>query len=239
MSTHMRTSPFRFGVSTSGDTHGVGPSTFSMMPLVNASLTFCRMWNGTRRGCCATVWSMCSLTSTFFSWPMPLKSVGNFSANAFWGKVPLDTPVSREFREPLLFCSWAGNHGFLAAHERTLVVCVDYNHQTVQACTADPYANRRLVVGCRTILRWLTLLKVSSSRMSVDAPVSTTSTSSMCTVTVGILDLSWPVVYRYSSSLLLVSSLGMTVQLLFLSVTLSLGFIPVFFSGKTHLREVI
>ncbi len=73
---------------------------------------------------------------------MPLKSVGNFSAimsseeECYWS---LDTPVSQEFREPLLFCSWARNHGFLAAHERTLVVCVDYkqfHHQTVQACTA-------------------------------------------------------------------------------------------------------
>ncbi len=179
MSTHMRTSTFRFGVSTSGDTHGVGPSTFSMMSkLASSSLT--------RRGCCATgftVWSMCSLTSTFFSWPMPLKSVGNFSANAF----------SQEFRES---STWKDTCCLRWLQPISL-------SKRVQLCSWSIY---KQTFGRRTILHWLTLLKVSSSRMSVDAPVSTIICTSTSSVTV---DLSWPVVYRYSSSLLLVS--GMTV----------------------------
>ena len=52
MSTHILISSgfFGFGVTTSGETHGVGPVQGSMMPcfvrLSSSWLTFSRMWNG-------------------------------------------------------------------------------------------------------------------------------------------------------------------------------------------------
>ena len=58
MSIQSRTSPFFFGMFTIGDTHGVGPSTSSIMPCdykcSNSSSTFLRRWNGIRLACWAT-----------------------------------------------------------------------------------------------------------------------------------------------------------------------------------------
>ena len=88
ISTQSRTSPFFLGMTTNGETQGVGPSTFSMIPcrsrFSNSLETFFLMWNGMRRADWATggtVSSMCSLTSTFFNFPIPLNTFGYCCTN--------------------------------------------------------------------------------------------------------------------------------------------------------------
>ena len=68
MSTHMQASPFFFGVATNGETHGVGPSTFSMIPCFSrfssSCSTFFLMWNGMRRCGWATGGTDCIVTKS-------------------------------------------------------------------------------------------------------------------------------------------------------------------------------
>ena len=85
-SLHMRTSPgVCFGTGTIADTHGVGPSTGSMMSwasMLPISLaTACRNGIATVLSLCCTGWIdwlMCSLTVCWLKQPiLPEKSSGN------------------------------------------------------------------------------------------------------------------------------------------------------------------
>ena len=84
MSTQMRTSSGLCGFETitMGDTHGVGPSTGSIISksksLCISVLTFCLMWNGIllwRWATGITDSSTCSLTTTLLWAPTPLNNI--------------------------------------------------------------------------------------------------------------------------------------------------------------------
>ena len=96
MSTHIRTSPFFFGITTNSDTHGVGPSTLSIMfccsRLISSYSTFLRRWKEIRLAFCATGGtdeSMWSLTFTPSSWPIPLNRAGYWLHSTSWVSVSL------------------------------------------------------------------------------------------------------------------------------------------------------
>ena len=226
MSTHILTLPFVLGMTTNGDTRGVGPSTFSMIPLLTRFLIplSLSVWHErelAHLGCWATGWIevlMWSLTVTSFSWPMPPKSVGNFFFNASCREDTGVTLLIWRFRSgQQLTSNWEEIHGFPSSHidGHCIVLAWRQDHnQTLPVWIIVHLNHRRTIVRLSAVttqeIAELDLLSI----ISVEAPVSTTiSTSTLLTLTftIGILDLSHLFKYTYSLSLLLEGSSCMSV----------------------------
>ena len=107
MSTEMRTSPSFLGVTTSGDTHGVGPLTFSIIPCCSRLLsffsTFFLMWKDIRLAFWttgSTVVSICSCTWSPVNWPIPVNKLGNLCSKLSTEREPSFTWLTCSLRIP-------------------------------------------------------------------------------------------------------------------------------------------